>query len=115
MFLVLNVLSFYFLSSAPALSVRNAARTSVSGSTDDVYSRNSWRSFATDEISRNTDLDDDSSLGVAAPFLKSFMQVLFPFLWCLYSWKLSCFGCIFFILVMQLFIETMSEILKGAG
>ncbi|KAK6147257.1 hypothetical protein DH2020_018169 [Rehmannia glutinosa] len=60
---------------APALSVRNASRTSVSTSMDDVYSRNSWKSYKNDEISRNSDVDEDSSLGVAAPFLKSFMQV----------------------------------------
>ncbi|KAL7137316.1 hypothetical protein ABFS83_10G083300 [Erythranthe nasuta] len=65
----------YLPISAPALSVRNSARTSVSASTDDVYSRNSWKSYTSDEISRNTDVDEDSSLGVAAPFLKSFMQV----------------------------------------
>ncbi|KAL0374828.1 UNVERIFIED_CONTAM: Conserved oligomeric Golgi complex subunit [Sesamum radiatum] len=65
----------YLPISAPALSVRNAARTAVSTSMDDVYSRNSWKNYTNEEISRNTDVDEDSSLGVAAPFLKSFMQV----------------------------------------
>ncbi|KAL0309490.1 UNVERIFIED_CONTAM: Conserved oligomeric Golgi complex subunit [Sesamum radiatum] len=65
----------YLPISAPALSVRNAARTAVTTSMDDVYSRNSWKNYTNEEISRNTDVDEDSSLGVAAPFLKSFMQV----------------------------------------
>ncbi|KAL2250810.1 conserved oligomeric Golgi complex subunit 1 [Sesamum indicum] len=65
----------YLPISAPALSVRNAARTAVSTSMDDVYSRNSWKNYTNEEISRNIDVDEDSSLGVAAPFLKSFMQV----------------------------------------
>ncbi|KAL6575049.1 hypothetical protein OROMI_012334 [Orobanche minor] len=66
----------YLPISAPALSVRNAARTSISASVDDdVYSRNSWKSYQNDEMSRSSDVDEDSSLGVAAPFLKSFMQV----------------------------------------
>ncbi|XP_075513959.1 conserved oligomeric Golgi complex subunit 1-like [Primulina tabacum] len=64
----------YLPISAPALSAKNADRASVSTSLDDVYSRNSWRSYKNDEISRNND-DENSSLGVAAPFLKSFMQV----------------------------------------
>ncbi|KAL3642722.1 hypothetical protein CASFOL_013537 [Castilleja foliolosa] len=64
----------YLPISAPALSERNAARTSASTSMDDVYSRNSWKSYKNDEMSRNSDVDEDSSLGVAAPFLKSFMQ-----------------------------------------
>ncbi|XP_051150452.1 conserved oligomeric Golgi complex subunit 1 isoform X2 [Andrographis paniculata] len=64
----------YLPISAPALSVKNAARTSAS-SLDDVYSRNTWKSYAADEITRNSNVDEDSSLGVAAPFLKSFMQV----------------------------------------
>ncbi|XP_073016290.1 conserved oligomeric Golgi complex subunit 1-like isoform X2 [Primulina eburnea] len=64
----------YLPISAPALSAKNADRASVSTSLDDVYSRNSWRSYKNDEISRNSD-DENSSLGVAAPFLKSFMQV----------------------------------------
>lgn len=65
----------YLPISAPALSARNAVRTSASTSMDDVYSRNSWKSFTNDDISRTSDADEDSSLGVAAPFLKSFMQV----------------------------------------
>ncbi|KAG8389585.1 hypothetical protein BUALT_Bualt02G0244400 [Buddleja alternifolia] len=64
----------YLPITAPALSVRSAARASVSTSMDDVYSRNSWKSYTNDEISRNSDVDENSSLGVAAPFLKSFMQ-----------------------------------------
>ncbi|KAH6806146.1 Vps51/Vps67 family of vesicular protein [Perilla frutescens var. frutescens] len=65
----------YLPISAPALSARNAVRTSASTSMDDVYSRNSWKSFTNDDISRKSDVEEDSSLGVAAPFLKSFMQV----------------------------------------
>ncbi|CAL5344993.1 unnamed protein product [Camellia sinensis] len=45
------------------------------GFLDVVSSRSSWKSYTNEEISRNIDIDDDSSFGVAAPFLKSFMQV----------------------------------------
>ncbi|KAK4479236.1 hypothetical protein RD792_014747 [Penstemon davidsonii] len=64
----------YLPISAPALSSRSTASTSGSTSMDDVYSRSSWKSYKNDE-SRNIDVDENSSLGVAAPFLKSFMQV----------------------------------------
>ncbi|GMQ11890.1 hypothetical protein CsSME_00054364 [Camellia sinensis var. sinensis] len=47
----------------------------MSTSRDVVSSRSSWKSYTNEEISRNIDIDDDSSFGVAAPFLKSFMQV----------------------------------------
>lgn len=72
--------ALHLFSSAPALSAKNADRASVSTSLDDVYSRNSWRSYTNDEISRNND-DENSSLGVAAPFLKSFMQVIISVPW----------------------------------
>ncbi|PIN16662.1 Low density lipoprotein B-like protein [Handroanthus impetiginosus] len=65
----------YLPISAPALSARSTSRSSVSTSVDDVYSRKSWKSYTNDEISRNSEIEEDSSLGVAAPFLKSFMQV----------------------------------------
>ncbi|KAK4488191.1 hypothetical protein RD792_003934 [Penstemon davidsonii] len=64
----------YLPISAPALSSRSTARTSGSTSVDDVYSRSSWKSYTNDEY-RNSDVDENSGLGVAAPFLKSFMQV----------------------------------------
>ncbi|XP_059647293.1 conserved oligomeric Golgi complex subunit 1 [Cornus florida] len=65
----------YLPISAPALSSRGTTKTSISTSLDDVSSRSSWRSFTNEELSRKIDIDDNSSFGVAAPFLKSFMQV----------------------------------------
>ncbi|XP_027071140.1 conserved oligomeric Golgi complex subunit 1-like [Coffea arabica] len=65
----------YLPISAPALSSRGPARPSASTSMDDVSSRSSRNSYTTDELSRNIDYDDNSSLGMAAPFLRSFMQV----------------------------------------
>lgn len=67
---------FFWLSSAPALSSRAAAKTSLPISSDDISSRSSWKAYANGELSGNIDLDDNSSFGVAAPFLKSFMQVI---------------------------------------
>ncbi|KAI7997727.1 Conserved oligomeric Golgi complex subunit 1 [Camellia lanceoleosa] len=65
----------YLPISAPALSSRGTTTASISTSRDDVSSRSSWKSYTNEELSRNIDIDDDSSFGVAAPFLKSFMQV----------------------------------------
>ncbi|GER41873.1 Vps51/Vps67 family (components of vesiculartransport) protein, partial [Striga asiatica] len=58
----------YLPISAPALSMRNAARTSMSTSADDAYLRNSWKSYKNDEMSQSSDVEDDSSLGVAAHY-----------------------------------------------
>ncbi|GER30721.1 Vps51/Vps67 family (components of vesiculartransport) protein, partial [Striga asiatica] len=58
----------YLPISVPALSMRNAARTSMSTSADDAYLRNSWKSYKNDEMSRSSDVEDDSSLGVAAQY-----------------------------------------------
>ncbi|GFY99877.1 Vps51/Vps67 family (components of vesicular transport) protein [Actinidia rufa] len=65
----------YLPISAPALSSRGTSKASTSTSIDDASSRNSWRSYTNEELSQNIDIDDNSSFGVAAPFLKSFMQV----------------------------------------
>lgn len=65
----------YLPISAPALSAKGATKASISTSMDDVSSRNSWNSYTNEELSRKIDIDDDSSFGVATPFLKSFMQV----------------------------------------
>ncbi|XP_024987145.1 conserved oligomeric Golgi complex subunit 1-like [Cynara cardunculus var. scolymus] len=65
----------YLPISAPVLSAKGISKTSTPSSMDDVSSRNKWRSYTKDELSRNLDMDDGSSFGVATPFLKSFMQV----------------------------------------
>lgn len=65
----------YLPISAPALSSRGTNKTSVSTPIDDVSSRNSWKGLAIDKLPQNIDMDDESSLTVAAPFLKSVMQV----------------------------------------
>ncbi|KAL7197265.1 hypothetical protein ACSBR2_019864 [Camellia fascicularis] len=57
------------------LPIRGTTIASMSTSRDVVSSRSSWKSYTNEELSRNIDIDDDSSFGVAAPFLKSFMQV----------------------------------------
>ncbi|KAI4350187.1 hypothetical protein L6164_010693 [Bauhinia variegata] len=64
----------YLPISAPALSSRGTKKTFVP-STNEISSRSSWNSFTNSELSQKMNLDDNSSLGVAAPFLKSFMQV----------------------------------------
>ncbi|KAL3534799.1 hypothetical protein ACH5RR_003260 [Cinchona calisaya] len=64
----------YLPISAPGLSSRGAAGASTSTSAD-VLSRSSRNSYTNNELSRNIDIDDNSSLGMAAPLLKSFMQV----------------------------------------
>ncbi|XP_057971272.1 conserved oligomeric Golgi complex subunit 1 [Malania oleifera] len=64
----------YLPISAPALSSRGTTKTSIPTSLDDV-SRSSWKAYSNGELSQNIDFDDNMSLGVAAPFFKSFMQV----------------------------------------
>lgn len=52
-------------------------KASAAATMDDISSRTSWKSFTNDELARKIDIDDNSSLGMAAPLLKSFMQVKF--------------------------------------
>lgn len=65
----------YLPISAPALSSRGARKTSIAASVDDVSSRSSWNAYTNGKLSQKIDFDDNMSFGVAAPFLKSFMQV----------------------------------------
>ncbi|KAL5843078.1 hypothetical protein ACOSQ3_013681 [Xanthoceras sorbifolium] len=65
----------YLPISAPALSSRATTKTSIPAALDDISSRGSWKAYTNGELSREIHLDDSSSFGVAAPFLKSFMQV----------------------------------------
>ncbi|KAK9058665.1 hypothetical protein SSX86_023507 [Deinandra increscens subsp. villosa] len=65
----------YLPISAPVLSAKGANKSPISTSINDVSSRNSWRNYTQEEFSHNIDTDDNASLGVASPFLKSFMQV----------------------------------------
>ncbi|KEH43414.1 hypothetical protein MTR_1g492720 [Medicago truncatula] len=60
-------------SSAPALSSRGPKKT-FTPSSNEISSRSSWNSITNGDLSQKINLDDSSSLGVAAPFLKSFMQ-----------------------------------------
>jgi len=60
--------------SAPALSSRGTKKT-FTPSSNEISSRSSWNSITNGELSQKINLDDSSSLGVAAPLLKSFMQV----------------------------------------
>lgn len=69
------MLTVILVTSAPALSSRGTTKASTSPSMDDVSSRSSWKNYANEDLSRNINIDDDSSFGVATPFLKSFMQV----------------------------------------
>ncbi|KAF7811547.1 Conserved oligomeric Golgi complex subunit 1 [Senna tora] len=64
----------YLPISAPALSSRGTKKT-FAPSSNEISSRSSWNSFTNGELSQKMNLDDNSSLGVAAPLLKSFMQV----------------------------------------
>lgn len=63
--------------SAPVLSSRTKVKASAAASMDDVSSRSSWKSLTNEELAGKIDVDDNSSLGMAAPLLKSFMQVKF--------------------------------------
>ncbi|KAF3663310.1 LOB domain protein 6 [Capsicum annuum] len=65
----------YLPISAPALSSRGTTKASISASIDNVSSRSPWKSYTNDELSRKVDIDENSSSGIASPFLKSFMQV----------------------------------------
>ncbi|GLT87998.1 hypothetical protein SLE2022_060440 [Rubroshorea leprosula] len=65
----------YLPISAPALSSRGTTKTSIPASSDSIISKSSWKTYSNGELSQKVDLDDNSSFGVAAPFLKSFMQV----------------------------------------
>ncbi|KAL5549142.1 hypothetical protein UlMin_004373 [Ulmus minor] len=65
----------YLPISAPVLSSRGTSKASISTSSDDISSRSSWKAYTNGELSGKIDMDDDSSFGVATPFLKSFMQV----------------------------------------
>ncbi|KAM7280401.1 hypothetical protein ACFE04_007535 [Oxalis oulophora] len=64
----------YLPISAPALSSRGTSRLSIPTSTGDISSRGSWNAYGNGELSRRTDLDENSGFGVAAPIFKSFMQ-----------------------------------------
>ncbi|KAJ9176055.1 hypothetical protein P3X46_011405 [Hevea brasiliensis] len=65
----------YLPISAPALSSRGTPKTSIPAASDDISSRSSWKAYTNGEFSQKISLDDNSSFGVAAPILKSFMQV----------------------------------------
>ncbi|XP_042508216.1 conserved oligomeric Golgi complex subunit 1-like [Macadamia integrifolia] len=64
----------YLPISAPALSSRGTSKSSLPMTSDDNSSRSSWKTITNDELSPKLYFDDNS-FGVAAPFLKSFMQV----------------------------------------
>lgn len=64
----------YLPISAPALSSRGTKKA-FTPSSNEISSRSSWNSITNGELSQKINLDDSSSLGVAAPLLKSFMQV----------------------------------------
>ncbi|KAL0735758.1 hypothetical protein Bca4012_011968 [Brassica carinata] len=64
----------YLPISAPALSSRSTYKVSIPVTSNEGSSRNSWNAFTNGEHSQTSDLDEDSSFGVASPFLKSFMQ-----------------------------------------
>ncbi|KAG5403283.1 hypothetical protein IGI04_009402 [Brassica rapa subsp. trilocularis] len=64
----------YLPISAPALSSRSTNKVSTPVTSNESSSRDSWNAFTNGELSQTSDLEDDSSFGVASPFLKSFMQ-----------------------------------------
>ncbi|RDX87431.1 Conserved oligomeric Golgi complex subunit 1, partial [Mucuna pruriens] len=64
----------YLPISAPALSSRGTKK-SFTPSSNESPLRSSWNSITNGELTQKINLDDSSSLGVAAPLLKSFMQV----------------------------------------
>ncbi|ESQ41622.1 hypothetical protein EUTSA_v10012518mg [Eutrema salsugineum] len=64
----------YLPISAPALSSRSSNKVSIPVTSNEASSRNSWNAFTNGNLSQASDLDDNSSFGVASPFLKSFMQ-----------------------------------------
>ncbi|KNA21568.1 hypothetical protein SOVF_041930 isoform B [Spinacia oleracea] len=65
----------YLPVSAPALSSRAVAKSPIRTTSDDVSSRSVWKDLTNGEFSQKVHLDDNSSFGVAAPFLKSVMSV----------------------------------------
>lgn len=70
-----QVLNVRFLCSAPALSSRGTAKTSVPLSVSDLSSSTQLKAYANGELSWNLDSDDRPNSGMAAPLFKSFMQV----------------------------------------
>lgn len=72
-----------FVCSVPALSSRRTSKATA-GVPMDGFSSKSPKSYSNGEISRTIDLDDRSSSGVAAPLLKSFMQVSVLSFFCLF-------------------------------
>lgn len=65
----------YLPISAPVLSSKAATKPPLRTTSDDVSSRSPWKAYTNGELSQKVDFDDNSGFGVAAPFLKSFMQV----------------------------------------
>uniref|UniRef100_A0A803QMS9 Conserved oligomeric Golgi complex subunit 1 n=1 Tax=Cannabis sativa TaxID=3483 RepID=A0A803QMS9_CANSA len=74
-----NAVLFWFLcptqSYCPSIVNKRATKASITTSSEDISSRSSWKAFTNGELPDKIDMDDDSSFGVATPFLKSFMQV----------------------------------------
>jgi len=70
-----NLISITFPHSAPALSSKASTKPPVRTTSDDVTSRSAWKAYTNGDLSQKVDFDDNSGFGVAAPFLKSFMQV----------------------------------------
>lgn len=52
---------------------------------NDISLRKSWGSYRNDEISRKIDIDENSSLGMAAPLFKSFMEVKILFTYVIFG------------------------------
>lgn len=71
----ISSLTVKFVCSAPALSSRGAAKTSIPVSMDDLPSKTQLKAYTNGELSWNLDSDDRSGSGMAAPLFKSFMQV----------------------------------------
>lgn len=65
----------YLPISAPALSSKASTKPPLRTTSDDVTSRSAWKAYTNGDLSQKVDFDDNSGFGVAAPFLKSFMQV----------------------------------------
>ncbi|GMH19412.1 hypothetical protein Nepgr_021253 [Nepenthes gracilis] len=65
----------YLPISAPALSSRGATKAPIRTSSDDISMRSPWKAYANGDPSQKIDFDDNSTGSVAAPFLKSFMQI----------------------------------------
>ncbi|GAB2287118.1 hypothetical protein Dimus_021504 [Dionaea muscipula] len=65
----------YLPISASALSSRGATKAPIRTSPDDISSRSPWKSYTNGELPQRIGYDDNSSFAMAAPLLKSFMQV----------------------------------------